>query len=142
MKSGRSIRIRNALLFGRLKCFNCLDISSLIQGYVDKANMNVELIPTTKQVFDPGGKWVFDLWGCDDKNVVNKHDVDTSFKLQLASVGKSNVLIAKLFLRQEECDNEFIRNLLDHEDILSLDGNKNIMGAHFWKFDVTELMGS
>lgn len=52
------------------------------------------------------------------------------------------MLIAKLFLRQEECDNKFIRNLLDHEDILRLDGNMNIMGAHFWKFDVVELMGS
>ena len=26
--------------------------------------------------------------------------------------------------------------------ILRLDGNMNIMGAHFWKFDVIELMGS
>lgn len=47
---------QKCIIVWETKCFNCLDISSLIQGYVDKANMNVELIPTTKQVFDPGGK--------------------------------------------------------------------------------------
>nr|GEV20456.1 carbamoyl-phosphate synthase B [Tanacetum cinerariifolium] len=98
-----------------------------------------EFMVKIEQVFDLGGEQVFDLWGFGNELVFSKQELAMNWKSRVAAFVASHVLVKKSSL-QKECDIEFIRNLDGNKDIICLNENIDIMGSHFWKSDVVELM--
>nr|GEZ65234.1 hypothetical protein [Tanacetum cinerariifolium] len=62
----------------------------------------VEYILVTKQVFDPGGKWVCDLGGSSGRNVSGKQGIEKNYKSQILVVVTSYVQVEKSLLGSKE----------------------------------------
>nr|GFA05579.1 hypothetical protein [Tanacetum cinerariifolium] len=117
-------------------------IGTTLHDYVHMAaKATGEFMVKIEQVFDLRGKQVFDLWSFRNELVFSKQELAMNWKSRVAAFVASHVLVKKSSL-QKECDIEFIRNLDGNKDIICLNENIDIMGSHFWKSDVVELMVS
>ncbi|GJW53461.1 hypothetical protein Tco_0097546 [Tanacetum coccineum] len=107
---------------------NSFEIGILTKGMVFVKN-NEELCVAKFEAVNKGtwGIQVVDIWSFDDGNVFNKRDINTIFKLHLASAMKSHVVVENLWGDQ-----------IDVAAIMVVETNQKVVRSHTIVLEVTK----